>query len=612
MAGIFGGFDEEESEDDENRAKRQRLATQLTEEDKRLVTLALRGVDVMEIVSPERVTRVCRAFQLQPGDALDLTNGWDLSRVDHRRRALELRAKRKPFMVICSPPCTRFSNLNNLNVAVHGAEWERCHLEERRKAVEHLKFSALFMKLQHRDGKYFLFEHPAGANSWEVAEIQQVMNLPGTEWRRADLCQYGLTTRGEDGVSQIPAKKPTGFMSNSRFVLRELGRTCSGYHAHQPLMGGRARAAQEYTIDLCRAICKGIRDQKKYDQSGKASTSAMTASELKCFVQRLCRLETKQRAPGLSRKLAQEHRRHLVNQVLTCGVNCDSGASREKLDDRQGPTVERSAPTPSVLASAGVGNDMPRPPEESIVGYNRHDTNNNRNVDNNHNDSAKFVVDGREWADQRHEEDGTNPEHIDSGNGDESNRESITADDSALGGAHPYFRTGTNTGAKLMSDAMMALTQGKGGWVAYDDISGEALCLAGVRAARALEMKYFENMKVYTRVPRAQGQKSGKGKIIKGRWLDVNKGDSEQPDYRSRFVGKEFNTGAPDASLFAATPPLEALKLLVSEAATDMSRKTHIMRSDVKRAYFTHRPRVNCMSSSPQRTQGMRKGSLAG
>ena len=172
------------------------------------------------------------------------------------------------------------------------------------------------------------------------------------------------------------------------------------------------------------------------------------------------------------------------------------------------------------------------------------------------------MVDGREWADEKHEEDVTNPEHIDSGNGDEQNRENITADDSALSGAHPYFRTGKNTGAKLMRDAMMALTQGKGGWVAYDDVSGEELCLAGVRAARALEMKYFEKMKVYTRVPRAQAQKSGKGKIIKGRWLDVNKGDSEQPDYRSRFVGKEFNTGAPDASLFAATPPLEALKIL--------------------------------------------------
>ena len=131
---------------------------------------------------------------------------------------------------------------------------------------------------------------------------------------------------------------------------------------------------------------------------------------------------------------------------------------------------------------------IPRPPEESIVYYDKHHIDNNTNVNHKHNNSAKFVVDGREWVDDTHEEDGTSPEHIDSGNGNEPNRENITADDRALSGAHPYFRFGTNTGAKLMRDAMMALTQGKGGWVAYDDVSGEELCLAGVRAARALEI----------------------------------------------------------------------------------------------------------------------------
>ena len=77
--------------------------------------------------------------------------------------------------------------------------------------------------------------------------------------------------------------------------------------------------------------------------------------------------------------------------------------------------------------------------------------------------------------------------------------------------------------------------------------------------------------------------KSRGGKIIKGRWVDTNKGDSTKPDYRARFVGKEFNTGI-DPTLFAATPLLEALKLLMAHAASD--EKIHIMLSDVKRAYF--------------------------
>ena len=48
---------------------------------------------------------------------------------------------------------------------------------------------------------------------------------------------------------------------------------------------------------------------------------------------------------------------------------------------------------------------------------------------------------------------------------------------------------------------------------------------------------------MYEYVARAESVRSGKGKIIKSRWLDVSKGDSINPHYKLRFVGKEFNTG---------------------------------------------------------------------
>ena len=48
---------------------------------------------------------------------------------------------------------------------------------------------------------------------------------------------------------------------------------------------------------------------------------------------------------------------------------------------------------------------------------------------------------------------------------------------------------------------------------------------------------------------------------------------------------KQFNTGI-DSTLYAAAPPLEALKLIVSQASGNRSNGIHIMLSDVKRAYF--------------------------
>ena len=67
-------------------------------------------------------------------------------------------------------------------------------------------------------------------------------------------------------------------------------------------------------------------------------------------------------------------------------------------------------------------------------------------------------------------------------------------------------------------------------------------------------MEFFHKMGVYEYVTREQALRSGKGKIIKGRWIDIKKGDSQNTDSRSRFMGKEFNTGV-DSSLYAATPP---------------------------------------------------------
>ena len=77
---------------------------------------------------------------------------------------------------------------------------------------------------------------------------------------------------------------------------------------------------------------------------------------------------------------------------------------------------------------------------------------------------------------------------------------------------------------------------------------------------------------------------------IKTRWIDINKGDKIHPELRSRLVAKDYNTGKrPD--LFAATPPLEALKLLISLWMTEGigygNFEPYVMDFiDIRRAYF--------------------------
>ena len=135
----------------------------------------------------------------------------------------------------------------------------------------------------------------------------------------------------------------------------------------------------------------------------------------------------------------------------------------------------------------------------------------------------------------------------------------------------------------------------KGGYeTAWDDVSNAELVPKLVREARDLEMAYFKKLGVYERVPRSYQVQTG-GKIIGVRWVDVNKGDATDTNYRSRLVGREFNIGRDDA-LYAATPPLDALRLVIGHAATHSHSGSwrSVMVNDVRRAYFYSRYKEMC------------------
>ena len=86
---------------------------------------------------------------------------------------------------------------------------------------------------------------------------------------------------------------PTGFvkqkaeglcMSNSWCGREAVALQCTGDHAHVPLMGGRAAAAQVYPPELCAAICTGLAKQKEYDAKNNVATKPLSKSALLQFV----------------------------------------------------------------------------------------------------------------------------------------------------------------------------------------------------------------------------------------------------------------------------------------------------------------------------------------
>ena len=154
------------------------------------------------------------------------------------------------------------------------------------------------------------------------------------------------------------------------------------------------------------------------------------------------------------------------------------------------------------------------------------------------------------------------------------------------------WRIGKGEGDAMACDALNALQSFP--FAAWDDVSAAPLNPEKVVEARRLEMEYVNKKPVWHKISRKKAKAMG-WKIVKSRWIDINKGDDANPNYRSRLVGKEFNDGEVDG-LFAATPPLEALRLILSRAATcdaglldgstNGGTRKCIMLADVSRAFF--------------------------
>ena len=127
------------------------------------------------------------------------------------------------------------------------------------------------------------------------------------------------------------------------------------------------------------------------------------------------------------------------------------------------------------------------------------------------------------------------------------------------------------------------------GWDAYDDVKGGPLDPQGVQEARAKEIEYLKTQGVYGYSTNEEARTRTGKNPIKLKWIDSNKGDTANPNYRSRLVCTEVRRKG-TVPIFSATPPLEAIRILVakltSEDPTKVADPLKAMLVDVSRAHF--------------------------
>ncbi len=207
------------------------------------------GPDLVEIYSPESVSRVAEKKGLTAGYSMDIKTGWDFRRKSHRKAAWEYIKENKPSVVIGSPECKMFSTLQNFHT------WNKEKQTEMEEAREHLAFVCKIYTLQAQEGRCFVHEHPAGATSWQTEEVQKVQSLPYVKTITMDQCMYGQYGWKEGKWRRI--KKPTKWMTNC-MNTKSIERRCDNLHEHVEAFGRIAKGAAIYSKQICTALADMI------------------------------------------------------------------------------------------------------------------------------------------------------------------------------------------------------------------------------------------------------------------------------------------------------------------------------------------------------------------
>ena len=209
---------------------------------------------IAEIFGPGRFTSRASSYGLEPGLAMDLRTGYDFRAHVDREQAREQLRHDRPVLLVGSPTCKAFSQIQSLNDQTRPsqvASWE--------EGIEFLEFCCELYKEHISRGGLILHEHPANASSWGLWMIREVAELPGMQIVEGDQCAYGAW--GVDTFGAALIKAPTKWMTNCPEIAEAVSRRCEGGHRHCNMVGNRdtLSAKERYPVKLVAAIFRALR-----------------------------------------------------------------------------------------------------------------------------------------------------------------------------------------------------------------------------------------------------------------------------------------------------------------------------------------------------------------
>ena len=457
---------------------------------------------VAELYSRPRITDYGKRKGILSGIAFDLTindedgNPWDFRLKGQRDRAARAIDELCPELLVGSPMCGPFSNLQNLNVKTEEAKQS---LEEKeREGTMHLEFCVEQYEAQMRRGGYFLHEHPQSARSWKLGCIERLASKAEVFKVTGDMCRHGMIS--VDSVGEGLVKKPTTFLTNSAEIADALALRCDN---------------DKQAVGLWRRTDDGLQFGVGPGAKGPSRSQVVRRISL-----------------------------DLTNQVVL----------QDLMDANNAPNWQWKFAIPKACKRVETVFHYVKP------GYLWH-----RHVP---------LTDGR----AKHAE--IYPEGL--------VRAIIDGLLRQLKKQRPAI-CGLSLGPINQEDDI-DFSWSDGGsndeWETFvDEVSGKALNSKLVAEAKAEELDYAARYNVWDLVPVSECWKETGAGPIGSRWININKGDEQRPNYRSRLVIQEVRHSGIEA-IFAATPPLESIRFLLS-LQRSTTEKLKVMFIDIRRAHWT-------------------------
>ena len=167
----------------------------------------LNACEITAVLNPSKFASCATRLGLREGFAVDLTtaraNGtmWDLSLEDDKAELRRVQNREQPELLVRSPPSDEFSSL--LNTCAEVREISKLKTE---KIEPQIRACVQSYKLQMEMQKHFVHEHPKDSSSWEVHEVQALINDPRVYSIDGPMCRWSLRTRGLKDKNRVHEK----------------------------------------------------------------------------------------------------------------------------------------------------------------------------------------------------------------------------------------------------------------------------------------------------------------------------------------------------------------------------------------------------------------------